>query len=116
MKVLGWVCLFADAGNFIVPQLMPFDRSPFKLPPDYPVLALAVFVVPGPLFFLSARGIAVRASWGRRLGQAAVALLVGRSFFLPAGAGSRGLLGPLPCAGRRACLVRHQLSRTASRC
>jgi len=76
MKVIGWFCILGGAWNYIVPQLMPFARSPFKLPPDYPVFALAIFSFLGGLFILSARGILNKEPWGRRLGQAAVVLLV----------------------------------------
>jgi hypothetical protein len=76
MAVIGWFCLLIGVWNFIVPSLMPFDRSPFKLPPNYPGFSLALFFLLGALFFLSSRGIRNRESWGKGLGQAAVLLLV----------------------------------------
>jgi len=76
MAVIGWVCLFIGAWNFIVPSLMPFDRNPFHLPPNYPVYSLVAFSFLCALFFLSSRGIRNGESWGKGLGQAAVVLLV----------------------------------------
>lgn len=75
-KIIGWFCFLTGAWNFIVTQLMPFERSPFKLPPGFPVLIFAFFFALGALFLLSARGILNREPWGRRLGQAAVVILV----------------------------------------
>jgi len=76
MAVIGWFCLLIGVWNFIVPSLMPFDRSPFKLPPNYPVFSLVLFSLLGALFFISSRGIRNKESWGKGLGQAAVLLLV----------------------------------------
>ena len=76
MKAMGWFCILAGAWNSAVLHLLPFDRSPFKIPRDYPSFALATFAIIGALSLLSARGILNREPWGRRLGQAAVFLLV----------------------------------------
>ena len=32
MAVIGWFCLPIGGWNFIVPSLVPFDRSPLMLP------------------------------------------------------------------------------------
>ncbi len=76
MKFLGWACFLGGLWNYFIPSLMPFEKSPFNIPPDYPVLALAAFLVLGALFFLTARGIANEDPWGKRLGQSAVVLLL----------------------------------------
>ena len=75
-KIIGWFCFLTGAWNFIVMQLMPYERSPFKLPPNFPVLIFVSFSFLGVLFLLSARGILNRVFWGRRLGQATVVILV----------------------------------------
>jgi hypothetical protein len=76
MKFLGWVCLLAGFWNYFMPSLMPFEKSPFNIPPDYPALALGAFLFLGALFFLAGRGIANRDPWGKRLAQSAIVLLV----------------------------------------
>ena len=44
VKFLGWVCILAGLWNYFIPSLMPFEKSPFNIPPDYPALALGAFL------------------------------------------------------------------------
>ncbi len=76
MKFLGWVCILAGLWNYFIPSLLPFEKSPLNIPPDYPALALGAFLFLGALFFLAGRGIANKDAWGKRLGQSAVVLLI----------------------------------------
>jgi hypothetical protein len=55
---LAGVCILAGLWNYFIPSLMPFEKSPFNIPPDYPALALGGCLFLGGLFFLAGRGIA----------------------------------------------------------
>ena len=76
MKILGWICLFGAIWNYVISYLAPFHESPFNFPASYPWLALIILLSLGAMFLLSARGIKEGASWGKKLGQFAVIMLV----------------------------------------
>ncbi len=77
MKILGWICTVGAFWNFIIYFIAPFKESPFKLPPQYPYLALIILLFLGALFFRSSRGIREMEPWGKKTGQMAIVLLLG---------------------------------------
>lgn len=77
MRILGWICVIGAVWNFAIYFIGPFEESPFNIPDHYPYLALIILLSLGAAFFHSARGISDGASWGKKLGQLAVVLLVG---------------------------------------
>lgn len=76
MKVLGWICVVGAVWNFAIYFIAPFKESPFKLPAQYPYLALTSLLFLGTLFFRAARGIKEMESWGKKTGQVAIVLLI----------------------------------------
>ncbi len=76
MKIMAWICIGGGIWNFAMSYIMPFQKSPFKLPPEYPYLALIIFAFLGLLFFRAARGIREIESWGRKTGQIAIVLFI----------------------------------------
>lgn len=77
MKIMGWVCLAGALWNFIFYFIVPFDKGPVTLPPEYPYVALIVLSILGLVFFRSARGIQEMAPWGKKTGQLALCLMLG---------------------------------------
>lgn len=77
MKLLGWICILGAIWNYTFYYLAPFEKIPFRLPSDYPYLALISLLPLGSLFILSARGIKTMEPWGKKLGQLAVIMLIG---------------------------------------
>ncbi len=76
MKFLGWACAVGAVWNFVIYFLGLFGSSPFNLPREYPYTALVGLLIPSVLFFFSARGVSAGEPWGKRIGQAAIAVLV----------------------------------------
>lgn len=76
MKVFALICAIGGVWNYVIPIIAPFNKTPIRIEPDFPIIALITGMLLAGLFFLAARGIADRAEWGKRLGQLAVVLLV----------------------------------------
>jgi len=54
MKFLGWLCLFGGVWNFVLPKVAPLKEAGFRLPEDFPYLALLAFSTVGVLSVFSA--------------------------------------------------------------
>lgn len=76
IKFLGWGCLFGGLWNFVLPQTEPFKKTNFHIPASYPYVALIAFLLVGVLLLIAARGIQELEPWGKRVGQAAIILLL----------------------------------------
>lgn len=76
MKILGWICVFGAIWNYTFYYLAPFDKTPFKLPPSFPYLALISFLFLGGLFLYSSKAIKKMNPTGIKAGQLAIILLV----------------------------------------
>lgn len=76
MKILGWICLAGAVWNFVIYYVAPFDESPFNLPASYPYVALVSLSFLGALFLRSSKGIMEMQSWGKKLGQISIVLLI----------------------------------------
>ncbi|KPA13181.1 membrane protein [Candidatus Magnetomorum sp. HK-1] len=76
MKVLGWICIGGAIWNCAIFYIAPFDESPFNLPPSYPFYALFSLLFIGSLFLYSAQAISKSKPNGKKIGQAAIFLLV----------------------------------------
>ncbi|OGW37946.1 MAG: hypothetical protein A2X58_08390 [Nitrospirae bacterium GWC2_56_14] len=76
MKVLALICAIGGIWNYAIPIIAPFNKTPIRIDPAFPIIALMAGMLLAGLFLLASRGIADRAEWGKRLGQLAVVLLV----------------------------------------
>jgi hypothetical protein len=83
MTYFGWGCLAGGLWNFLIPQIDTFKHSNLPIPPSYPYVALAGLSVTGGLFLFAARGIRELEPWEKRVGQAAVLLLVAQLILFP---------------------------------
>lgn len=83
MGYFGWGCLAAGLWNFLVPQIGSFRHSKLPISPSYPYLALAGLSATGVMFLFASRGIRGLEAWGKRLGQAAVLLLLVQIIVFP---------------------------------
>jgi hypothetical protein len=83
MTYFGWGCLAGGLWNFLIPQIDTFKHSKLPIPPSYPYFALVGLSVAGALFLFAARGIRDMEPWGKRVGQAAVLLLVAQIILFP---------------------------------
>ncbi|MBU1342219.1 MAG: hypothetical protein KKE44_07980 [Proteobacteria bacterium] len=76
MKVLGWICIFGGVWNAFFEYLIPFEKSPFNLPPNYPYYALACGLSLGVLFLISSKVILKKLPLGKRIAQLCIILLI----------------------------------------
>ena len=83
MTYFGWGCLAGGLWNFLAPQIDSFKHSKLPISPSYPYLALTGLSLAGGLFLFAARGIQELEPWGKRVGQAAVFLLLAQIILFP---------------------------------
>ena len=76
LKILAAICFVGGVWNYAIILIAPSDRMPFGIGPNFAAIAVVTGVFLAGLFFLASHGICERASWGKRLGQLAVVLLV----------------------------------------
>lgn len=74
MKIMAWVCVLGGLWNAFFEYWVPFNETPFNLPPNYPDLALTCGIALGILFLMSSKTILNKQPMGRRLGQVSIIL------------------------------------------